>query len=242
MEEMRRICRTAASSRTHRRVYICIIHRRLSSYCEVRQIFSDYAIPSLRVYLLPEIACLLPAPPSDWGLDHDPFQPVDTAFFHATMSPWNRLFISQFMDYAETKMLAGIPLPLIFAAPATKYEAWKMDKEYKDLCNASAILAQSVEHIRYKSSLRKPAAAHGLKRRAQRLRSRGFGSGLGEVISVDEEWPEEGWASSMLMPDAPYDTRLRYKMRDRPFLLDNDPTDCSGIIPRSRVSRMLEQN
>lgn len=137
-------------------------------------------------------------------------------------------------------MMAGIPLPLIFTAPATKYEAWKMDKEYKDLCDASTILEQSVGNMEYRSSLRHPPAVHGVERRARRLRSRGFGSGLREVISVDEEWPEEGWASSILMPYANYDARLQFKMKDRPFLLDNDPTDRSGIIPRTRVSKMLE--
>lgn len=115
-----------------------------------------------------------------------------------------------------------------------------MDKEYKDLCNASTILEQTVEDIRHRRSLKIPPAVHGVKRRAQRLRSRGFGSGLGEVISVDEEWPEEGWATSMLLPDASYDAKIQYKMKDRPFILDNDPTDRSGIIPRSRMLNMLK--
>lgn len=139
-------------------------------------------------------------------------------------------------------MIFGTPLPLIFTSPATKYEAWKMDKEYKDLCNASTILEQSVQEINHKSYFKIPPAVHGVKRRAQRLRSRGFGSSLGEVISVDDEWPEEGWATSMMLPDASYDTKLRFKMKDkgRPFLLDNDPTDRSGIIPRSRMLKMLK--
>jgi hypothetical protein len=122
---------------------------------------------------------------------------MDTAFFNAVTSPWNRLLISQFVDYVEMKMIAGIPRPLIFTAPATKYEAWKMDKECKDLIDAKEILDESVKNMQYISSLGIPQPDHGLQRRARRLRSRGYGSGLREVISVDEEWPEEGWASSI---------------------------------------------
>ncbi|KAM0513779.1 hypothetical protein ACHAPE_007606 [Trichoderma viride] len=184
----------------------------------------------------------LPKPPSDWGSMYDPFQPIDTAYFRAVLSPWNRLFISQFVEYVRAKMLVGIPLPLIFTSPATKYEAWKMDKEYKDLYVAITTLEESVKAIKEKSCNRPPPPAHGVKRRAQRLRSRGFGSGLREVISVDEEWPEEGWATSILLADASYDVRLQFRMQEknRPFLLDNDPTDCSGIIPKSRVLKMLK--
>jgi hypothetical protein len=79
MTEMRRICRTAASSVTHRRVYICMIERRIHSYCEVREMFKDYAIPSLRLYLRPEMTGRPPKPPSDWGSMYDPFQPVSGA-------------------------------------------------------------------------------------------------------------------------------------------------------------------
>jgi hypothetical protein len=44
------------------------------------------------------------------------------------------------------------------------------------------------------------------------------------------------------LPDASYDVRIEFKMKNRPFLLENDPTDRSGIIPRPRVSRMLGGN
>lgn len=114
-----------------------------------------------------------------------------------------------------------------------------MDKEYKDLHDAGTILERSVQDMEYRGSRRRPQAEHGVERRARCLRSRGYGSGLGEVISVDEEWPEEGWASLIFLPDASFDARLEAKMKDRPFLLDNDPTDRSGIIPRSRVQKML---
>ncbi|KAL7921288.1 hypothetical protein ACQKWADRAFT_327775 [Trichoderma austrokoningii] len=239
MAEMRKICRTAASTKIHRLVYCYMIERTLVSCWEVRELFRDHAVPSLRLYLQPEILHL-PAPPSDWGPSHDPFQPMDTAFFHAVTSPFNRLFIAQFIDYAETKIHVGIPLPLIFTSPATKYEAWKMDKEYKDLQNARTTLERSMQDIEYKSTVARIHASHGVTRRARRLRSRGYGSGLGEVISIDEEWPEEGWASNLsCSPDASYDTRLESKMRDRPFLLENDPTDRSGIIPSSRLPKML---
>ncbi|PNP47938.1 hypothetical protein TGAMA5MH_00990 [Trichoderma gamsii] len=139
-------------------------------------------------------------------------------------------------------MLVGIPLPLIFTSPATKYEAWKMDKEYKDLYVATTTLEKSVKAIKERTSIKSPPTAHGVKRRAQRLRSRGFGSGLREVISVDEEWPEEGWASSVVLKGVSYDVRLQIRMKEkgRPFLLDNDPTDRSGIIPESRLLKMLK--
>lgn len=117
-----------------------------------------------------------------------------------------------------------------------------MDKEYKDLQDARSILERSVESIEYKGTAGRIQAIHGVQRRAARLRSRGYGSGLREVISVDEEWPEEGWASSLAcLPDACYDARLRSKMREsnRPFLLGNDHTDRSGIVPSSRVVKML---
>lgn len=117
-----------------------------------------------------------------------------------------------------------------------------MDKEYKDLYVAITTLEESVKAIKEKSRNRGSPATHIFHRRAQRLRSRGFGSGLREVISVDEQWPEEGWATSILFADASYDIRLRYKMQEknRPFLLNKDPTDCSGIIPKSRVFKMLK--
>lgn len=117
-----------------------------------------------------------------------------------------------------------------------------MDKEYKDLYVATTTLEKSVKAIKERTSIKSPPTAHGVKRRAQRLRSRGFGSGLREVISVDEEWPEEGWASSVVLKGVSYDVRLQIRMKEkgRPFLLDNDPTDRSGIIPESRLLKMLK--
>lgn len=142
------------------------------------------------------------------------------------------------MDYANKRILARIPLPLIFAGPTTKYEAWKIEKEFNDLVQAKNILQKSVEDLEYKGSASK-SAYEGVRVRALRLRSRGYGSGLREVISVDEKWTDDGWASSIYLPDGSYDARIELKMRNRPFLLENDPTDRSGIIPRSQVQKML---
>lgn len=162
---------------------------------------------------------------------------MDTAFVQAVTSPWNGLFITQFIDYAMNRLVSGLPHSLIFTAPATEYEAWKIDKEFKDIQDAGNILQKSVQGMEYKGPRIK--SSYGIKERALRLRSRGYGSGLREVISVDEEWPEEGWASLMFLPDASYNARIEAKMKNRPFLLDSDPTDCSGIIPRSRVQKLL---
>lgn len=51
--------------------------------------------------------------------------------------------------------------------------------------------------------------------------------------------PKKAGQSLMFLPDASYDARIEAKMKNRPFLLDSDPTDCSGIIPRSRVQKLL---
>ncbi|KAL6900500.1 hypothetical protein GGI43DRAFT_383972 [Trichoderma evansii] len=236
MTEMSKIYRTRVLSETHRRVYILIIERIIFPYWRLRQIFKEHAVPSLQLYLQNKDD-RLPAPPSPWGSSHDPFQPVDTAFFQAVTSPWNGLFITQFMDYATNRLFANLPHPLIFTAPATEYEAWKIDKEFKDLQDAGNTLQKSVQDMEYTGPRIK--SAYGIERRALRLRSRGYGSGLGEVISVDEEWPEEGWASLIFLPGTSYDTRIEAKMKNRPFLLDSDPTDRSGIIPNSRVQKLL---
>ncbi|KAK6445134.1 hypothetical protein FP744_10001382 [Trichoderma asperellum] len=223
----------------HRQVYICSIERTLVPYGGLREIFKEHAIPPLQLYLQ-DTDDRVPAPPSPWGSNYDPFQPVDTAFFQAVTVPWQSLFISQFIDYAQNRMLAGLPHPLIFTFPATEYEAWKMDKEYKDIKDAKNILQRSIQNMEYRGT---PIhCVCEIRQRALRLRSRGYGSGLREVISVDEVWPHEGWASLVFSPEASYDARMEIKMRNRPLLIGNDPTDRSGIIPRSRVTRMSGGN
>lgn len=78
MMDMRKICRTRASSQMHKRVYIRSIERTLIPYGGLRKIFSEHAIPPLKLYLQ-DTNDRIPAPPSPWGSNHDPFQPVSDA-------------------------------------------------------------------------------------------------------------------------------------------------------------------
>lgn len=78
MTEMSKIYRTRVSSETHRKVYILIIERILIPYWGLRQIFQDHAVPCLQSYLQ-DTDDRLPAPPSPWGSNHDPYQLVSGA-------------------------------------------------------------------------------------------------------------------------------------------------------------------
>ncbi|KAM0254400.1 hypothetical protein ACHAQJ_006803 [Trichoderma viride] len=164
---------------------------------------------------------------------------IDSANVNAITAPWNGLYINQYIQIVASRADTGMSEDQIFAQVPTAYETWKIDKEYKDLMVAGKYLKDSLCEME-KSSGPPPAIRSASARdRARRLRSRGYGTSLGEVISADEDWPEEGWADNQvdLLFDS-YEARIEAKMRNRPFILDNDPTDCSGIPSRQALNKL----
>ncbi|KAK4082371.1 uncharacterized protein Triagg1_2183 [Trichoderma aggressivum f. europaeum] len=146
----------------------------------------------------------------------------DSAKVNALLVPQNRLQLVRFNDdirerdineTSTAEEMARMTMP-------TPYETWKMEKECVDLREALGIMMQNFGEDERVRDHRARMWSRSANNRIDMFRSRGYGSSFREVISIDEEWPEEDWASAGLVrPDASFVERFEAKMRMRPVLV-----------------------
>ncbi|KAL7931307.1 hypothetical protein V8C35DRAFT_310068 [Trichoderma chlorosporum] len=154
-------------------------------------------------------------------------QILNSAEVNALYVPENRLQMDMynesirmrdFYEISSVEEMISITMP-------TAYETWKMEKEYSEMKPALDVFVKTNKEDEHERKHR-AGLWSGARDRVTLLRSRGYGSSFREVISVDEEWPEEDWASAglQLQPDAPYLERFEVKMRTRPVLVPSKST------------------
>jgi hypothetical protein len=241
---------TRVSSVPERVILLTRLDRLCTSYRKLREAFKKFAPIPLHVYLTNDDIAL----PRPENL-HNPVElvssvsirwdtsrfinmsgQIDSANVDAMMAPWGELYITQYIEMVGSKAFDGMEDRQIFAELPSAYETWKIDKEFKDIKAAGDVLRESLGGMEKKRKNPIAIRTDSARDRAKRLRSGGYGTSLGEVISADEDWPEEGWANSRI--DLPYAVRFKAKMRNRPFILDSDPTDRSGIASRHALKKL----
>lgn len=153
---------------------------------------------------------------------------MDSAEVHSLFVPRNRLQITQYDEFVRLRtLLQDTNLEnRILARRPSAYETWKMEKEFADLGAARNVLNETLDQDVWDQNRHRFRREAACKNRARMLLSGGYGSSFREVISVDEEWPEENWANfGLLLLDAPFRERFHDKMRMRPVLVGQDTTE-----------------
>ncbi|PKK50041.1 hypothetical protein CI102_4436 [Trichoderma harzianum] len=215
---------TATQSRLHRALHAHRLESEIADYSLNREEIQEYGRLEIRRLL----TGMGPPPPMDRAAQieqHFNGDAPDSAKVNALLVPQNRLQVvrwneairmREFYEHASLEELIQVTLP-------TEYETWKMEKEYADLKEALGVIHQTHgedERERDHRARMWVCNRPGNGSRINLYRSRGYGSSFREVISADEEWPEEGWASAgLVQPDADFVTRFETKMRMRPFLV-----------------------
>ncbi|RFU73523.1 hypothetical protein TARUN_8737 [Trichoderma arundinaceum] len=241
---------TNESSVVHKRRLLIKLTNACDDYNVLRKTLKKHAPLATRKYL--EQALASPAPPKDpevvdtTAMDIDgpvsaspvttTEEQVDSANANALTVPWDSLHICQYIKHVKSMVDDKRTEAEIFAVIPTAYEAWKMQKEYADIRAGKEKLELSLKAIEKDHECRGPYGV-SIAGRARRLRSGGYASSLGEVTSIDENWPQ-GWAlGRKWLPGVRYDTRFMSKVGERPFLLGSDATDCSGILSRRALRK-----
>ncbi|KAL6693841.1 hypothetical protein J3F84DRAFT_350557 [Trichoderma pleuroticola] len=212
---------TATQSKLHRALHTYRLESEIADYSMNREEIREFGQLETRRFLT---GPRLP-PPMDAAAyieAHFNGDAPDSAKVNAMLVPQNRLQVVRFndaireRDFYETATLeemARLTMP-------TAYETWKMEKEYADLREALGVTMQTLGEDERERDYRARLWTRSGCNRIDLFRSRGYGSSFGEAISIDEDWPEEDWASAgLVQPDAPFDVRLEAKMRMRPVLL-----------------------
>ncbi|QYT06263.1 hypothetical protein H0G86_013122 [Trichoderma simmonsii] len=215
---------TATQSKLHRALHAHRLESEIADYSMNREEIQEYGRLEIRRLL----TGMGPPPPMDRAAQieaHFNGDAPDSAKVNALLVPKNRLQVVRwnaairmrdFYEHASLEDLIQVTLP-------SEYETWKMEKEYSDLKEALGVIHQTHGEDERERDHRARMWVYNRPNNGSRrnlFRSRGYGSSFREVISADEEWPEEGWASAgLVQPDADFVTRFEVKMRMRPVLV-----------------------
>ncbi|KAL7957909.1 hypothetical protein V8C34DRAFT_324799 [Trichoderma compactum] len=212
---------TASQSKLARALHTYRLESEIADYSVNREEIQEYGRLETRRFLM---GPRLP-PPMDAAARieaHFYGDAPDSAKVNALLVPQRRLQLARFndaireRDFYETATLEEMAR---YTMP-TPYETWKMEKEYADLREALGVVMRALAEDERERDHRAKLWSRSGNNRIELFRSRGYGSSCGEVISIDEEWPEEGWASAgLVQPDAPFVVRFEAKMRMRPVLV-----------------------
>ncbi|KAL7907705.1 hypothetical protein GGI35DRAFT_454626 [Trichoderma velutinum] len=218
---------TATQSKLHRALHTHRLESEIEEYSLNREEIQEFAPPETRQFLMG----MRPPPPMDAvARIEERFngKEPDSAKVNALLVPQNRLQVVRFneairmRDFYETATLEE----MIRCTMPAPYETWKMEKEYSDLREALGVVMQTIDENEREREHRARLWSRSRSNQINLYRSRGYGSSFREVISIDEDWPEEDWASAGLeQPDAPFLVRCEAKMKMRPVLVRERKTE-----------------
>ncbi|KAH6603166.1 hypothetical protein Trco_007941 [Trichoderma cornu-damae] len=187
---------------------------------------------SLRIYATAEILMYLdtyntlPAPKKS----HELIFTDELSFGGPTGPVQGDSIAQQYISLVWSMFSEGKSELEVFAVLPTPYEVWRMEKEFQDILLGRETLRISLNKMREDLEPRGDLSS-SVKDRSRRLRSGGYGSGLREVISIEEEWHPQGWANSPCFnPNASYDARFLEKMRMRPVIIKANAWDKTSVL------------
>lgn len=165
---------------------------------------------------------------------------VDSAEPNAMSVAWDSLHVGRYIRYVEAMTQADMTAEETFTILPTDYETWKMEKELKDIEDGLEIARKWMNEFRMEHASRGPYGIT-VRERASRLRSGGYGSSLRKVTSIEDDWDDPWDDHRVWLPEVSYEERFMAVMRERPFILNSDGTDRSGIISQKTFKKMEQR-